>query len=174
MENKLKNIYETWETEKLLKERNSDDYTSEAKEIMTEILKERNSRPIQEIPKKEEIVYGKKKCPYCAEEIMAEAKKCKHCGEFIGGDTPNQDIKVQIDFGETIKGYALQSKRICPNCHKKGYVIARTGKKKTGISGAKATGALLTGGLSLLAFGLSKKDVVTEAKCKNCNSVWIV
>jgi hypothetical protein len=45
-------------------------------------------------------------------------------------------------------------------------------KAKKGISGAKATGALLTGGLSILATGLSRKEWVTDAKCKNCKSRW--
>jgi len=61
---------------------------------------------------------------------------------------------------------------ICPHCQEKGKVLTKTIKKKAGISGAKATGAILTGGMSLLATGLSRKDVVTEAHCTNCKSTW--
>jgi len=62
---------------------------------------------------------------------------------------------------------------ICPHCQKKGLVSTIQGiEQKTGISGAKATGALLTGGLSLLATGLSRKQKVTQAHCSNCNSTW--
>jgi hypothetical protein len=43
---------------------------------------------------------------------------------------------------------------------------------KAGISGGKATGAILTGGLSLLATGLSRKHAATEANCGNCGSRW--
>lgn len=61
---------------------------------------------------------------------------------------------------------------ICPHCQEKGKVLTKSIKKKVGISGAKATGAILTGGVSLLATGLSRKDAVTEAHCVNCNSTW--
>jgi hypothetical protein len=44
--------------------------------------------------------------------------------------------------------------------------------RKAGISGGKATGAILTGGLSLLATGLSRKERLTEAHCDNCGSTW--
>jgi len=33
-------------------------------------------------------------------------------------------------------------------------------------------GAVLTGGLSLLATGLSRKERVTEAQCGNCRVKW--
>jgi len=46
------------------------------------------------------------------------------------------------------------------------------GKEGKGISGAKVTGALLTAGLSILATGLSRKEWVTDAKCKKCGSQW--
>ncbi|MGI6671851.1 MAG: hypothetical protein ACOX58_09835 [Christensenellales bacterium] len=61
---------------------------------------------------------------------------------------------------------------VCPHCQEKGKVYTEQVKMKKGISGGKATAALLTGGLSLLATGLSKKGVVTRAHCDNCNSTW--
>jgi hypothetical protein len=61
---------------------------------------------------------------------------------------------------------------ICPQCRVKGYVTTSHVKKKSGISGAKATGAVLTGGLSVFATGLSRKEGVTEAHCTNCGSTW--
>jgi hypothetical protein len=45
-------------------------------------------------------------------------------------------------------------------------------KLKKGVSGGKAAGAIMTGGLSVLAVGLSRKEDATEAKCSNCGSVW--
>ncbi len=45
-------------------------------------------------------------------------------------------------------------------------------KNKKGISGGKATGAILTGGVSLLATGLSRKEAATAATCGNCKSGW--
>lgn len=66
----------------------------------------------------------------------------------------------------------LNTAFICPHCQEKGHVRTKPIKKKAGISGAKATGALLTGGLSILATGLSRKENLTEAHCCNCNTTW--
>jgi hypothetical protein len=61
---------------------------------------------------------------------------------------------------------------VCPHCQTKGFVSTKQIKKKKGISGAKATAAVLTLGWSLLATGLSKKDTITEAHCDNCGTTW--
>jgi predicted RNA-binding Zn-ribbon protein involved in translation (DUF1610 family) len=61
---------------------------------------------------------------------------------------------------------------ICPHCGARGGVRTHHARVKAGISGGKATGAVLTGGLSLLATGLSRKQKVTEANCTNCGSRW--
>jgi hypothetical protein len=68
--------------------------------------------------------------------------------------------------------YSGSSQLICPHCQTKGSVTTRKVTQKSGISGAKATGAILTGGLSMLATGLSRKVDVTESHCTNCNSTW--
>jgi transcription elongation factor Elf1 len=61
---------------------------------------------------------------------------------------------------------------ICPHCQSKGTVRTKRIKKKSGISGGKVMGGILTGGLSLLATGLSRKHRMTEAKCSNCGNRW--
>ena len=61
---------------------------------------------------------------------------------------------------------------ICPQCQVKGHVTTFKVTLKKGVSGGKVTGAILTGGLSLLATGLSRNEAATEAKCTNCGSVW--
>ena len=61
---------------------------------------------------------------------------------------------------------------ICPHCQVKGKIKTKTFLQKKGISGAKATGAIFTVGLSMLATGLSRKENVTEAHCDNCGSTW--
>jgi len=63
---------------------------------------------------------------------------------------------------------------ICPHCQTKGNVRVRAFGAKTGISGAKATSAVLTSGLSLLAVGLSRKESKTEAYCTNCQMNWLI
>jgi hypothetical protein len=61
---------------------------------------------------------------------------------------------------------------ICPHCQVGGRCVTKKVSCKKGISGGKATAAVLTGGVSLLATGLSRKEIDTEAHCKNCNSTW--
>jgi uncharacterized paraquat-inducible protein A len=61
---------------------------------------------------------------------------------------------------------------VCPHCQTKGRVRVKAVQRKKGISGAKATGALLTGGVSMLATGLSRKEGSTQAHCDRCNSTW--
>lgn len=61
---------------------------------------------------------------------------------------------------------------ICPHCQEKGNIRTKRVKRKKGVSGAKATGALLTNGLSILATGLSRKEHLTQAYCGNCQSTW--
>jgi DNA-directed RNA polymerase subunit RPC12/RpoP len=63
---------------------------------------------------------------------------------------------------------------ICPHCQSGGSVATRKVKNKRGISGGKATGAVLTGGLSLFAVGLSRKEKGIEARCNNCGVRWLI
>ncbi len=66
----------------------------------------------------------------------------------------------------------LHLKMVCPHCQKQGTVRTKKVLRKKGLSGAKATGALLTGGLSVLATGLSRKEDETQAHCDECGSTW--
>lgn len=66
------------------------------------------------------------------------------------------------------------SKLVCPHCNTTGMVTSRIVKRKHGVSGAKATGAVLTGGLSVVATGLSQKQEQTERTCRNCGTTWHV
>jgi len=63
---------------------------------------------------------------------------------------------------------AVNPQLVCPHCGVAGQVRAKSAKAKQGISGGKATGALLTGGVSILATGLSRKQRVTQCRCGNC------
>lgn len=68
---------------------------------------------------------------------------------------------------------AISPSMVCPHCQTKGTVRTKRVKQKTGISGGKATAAILTGGVSLVATGLAKKAEVTQASCENCNCQWV-
>jgi hypothetical protein len=65
---------------------------------------------------------------------------------------------------------------ICPHCGESGHVTSKQSKEKEGISGAKATAALLTGGVSLLVpgIGLSRKVNALVRHCTKCGSRWTV
>lgn len=62
----------------------------------------------------------------------------------------------------------------CPHCGLTGQVRTKEAKQKRGISGGKATAALLTVGTTMLVTGLSRKQKVTEAHCSNCESRWLL
>jgi len=51
-------------------------------------------------------------------------------------------------------------------------VTTKPVKVKRGVSGGKATAAVLTGGISLLGTGLSRKVKATELHCGNCSMTW--
>ncbi|MCL7421609.1 MAG: hypothetical protein M8364_11970 [Methylobacter sp.] len=71
----------------------------------------------------------------------------------------------------TIYGH-LNESMICPHCNKKGQISTQTVTNKKGISGGKATAALITSGWSLLVTGLSREEKQTQAHCMNCNNTW--
>lgn len=62
----------------------------------------------------------------------------------------------------------------CPHCDTAGHVRVQYVKTKQGISGGKATGAILTGGASLWVTGLSRKGYVTRMHCGNCTVNWSI
>jgi hypothetical protein len=75
-------------------------------------------------------------------------------------------------YEDRLKWGPLNPALICPHCQTKGQIHTKSVNRKKGVSGAKATGALLTGGISLLATGLSRKEGATQAHCSNCDSTW--
>lgn len=50
---------------------------------------------------------------------------------------------------------------VCPHCQVQGRVTSRKVRQQKGVSGAKATGAVLTAGISI-GTGLSRKETVTR------------
>lgn len=60
----------------------------------------------------------------------------------------------------------------CKNCGANATVSTEQVKRKKGISGGKATAAILTNGVSVGVVGLSRKEQETKASCSKCKSVW--
>jgi hypothetical protein len=67
-----------------------------------------------------------------------------------------------------------QARIVCPHCQMAGQVTVRAVSRKKGVSGGKATGALLTGGASMLLTGLSRKEPARVLSCGNCGMTWDV
>lgn len=63
---------------------------------------------------------------------------------------------------------------MCPHCHTRGSVTVEDVQRKQGVSGGKATGALMTGGASMFLTGLSRKQWVKHMHCRNCDMPWDV
>jgi hypothetical protein len=62
----------------------------------------------------------------------------------------------------------------CPHCGMIGHVTVTEVDRKQGLSGGKATAGLLTGGASLFAVGLSRKQKIRHLSCSNCSMEWDV
>ncbi len=77
-----------------------------------------------------------------------------------------QEESTRKQWGDT------NSALVCPHCQTQGQVRTMAVQRKKGISGGKAAGALLTGGVSMLATGLYRKEGAIQAHCDHCNSTW--
>ena len=73
---------------------------------------------------------------------------------------------------DTLTSGSVNSQVVCPHCGQSGHIRTKHVRRKKGISGGKATAALLTGGVSMLGTGLSRKESRTQMHCGNCNMRW--
>jgi hypothetical protein len=103
--------------------------------------------------------------------VLAAVAENKKVAAMSPSDRLTYQAKLQAV--ELTKGHGdLHPMMLCPHCQEKGNVRTQAVKRKKGVSGGKATAAILTGGVSLLATGLSRKELSTEAYCSNCGSKW--
>ena len=126
-------------------------------------------------------VVAKHICPKCGIRLLGDATNCPVCdspeaqaaqGAKMTNEQRQQRWRSEKEYRDSKLYGSLSRRLVCPHCQTAGHVHTKSVKKKVGISGGKVTGALLTGGISLLATGLSRKEAVTQAHCTNCSSNW--
>jgi hypothetical protein len=78
-----------------------------------------------------------------------------------------REVKDRMGWGP------INPEMICPHCQEQGTVRTKAASHKKGVHVGKVTAALLTGGVSLLATGLSRHEILTEAHCDNCQNSWM-
>ena len=116
-------------------------------------------------------------CPdgVCIGHITSSGR-CSVCGLTVAEAKKTEDLCEKSSIAEMEHNSALWGEQnhaiTCAQCQKRGYVWTKQIKRKKGVSGGKATGALLTGGISLFLTGLSRKEIITQAHCTYCNSTW--
>ena len=96
--------------------------------------------------------------------LMTPEEKQKYLEEKQTRLAEEKQRRNEITYG------AINTEMICPHCQTKGNIRTAHINLKKGVSGGKATAAVLTGGLSLLAVGLSRKEETTQAHCDNCEN----
>ena len=104
-------------------------------------------------------------CPECGKEISDKASSCPNCGFPLtqSGDESNQNVAITNDVPQNSSPIVED----CVGCPKCGSTELHA--EKQGFSGKKAlVGAVLTGGIGLLAGTIGSKNVnVTCLKCGN-------
>ena len=93
--------------------------------------------------------------------------------ETQAAEAEGRDARPRYQVEQDAKA-AREAKIVCSHCQTAGHVTTRMYQKKGSISGGKATGAILTGGISLVATGLARKGMVTQLSCSNCGMKWEV
>lgn len=85
-----------------------------------------------------------------------------------------QELRKKSQEQRTVNQYGqINPVMVCPHCQTTGLIRTINITHKAGVSGAKATASILTGGLSLLVVGLSRKEEATQAHCDSCNNTWL-
>jgi hypothetical protein len=112
-------------------------------------------------------------CPDCSAVFGSsqevKAHRTGHSCPQANSQTSAQTVRTGAQPPAVQSGDAAM---ICPHCSTRGRVRTRSLKVKKGVSGGKATAAILTGGISVLGTGLSRKEGVTEATCGQCGTTW--
>jgi hypothetical protein len=109
---------------------------------------------------------------YLAEKAEKEARLESYKAEKEARlERQQSSITESIGYRNPQYG-GINTAMVCPHCQSIGKIRTKEVTQKKGVSGGKATAAVLTGGLSLFAVGLSRKEGATQAHCDNCHNTW--
>lgn len=125
--------------------------------------------PAEQIPSRPTATVASLACDTCGVRLTSKRELYLH---RVNEHNQMETIATGGTPGSRSRPSSTFSPIICPHCHRQGRVQTKKVKLKRGISGGKATGAVLTAGLSILATGLSRKEEVTEAHCHSCGVTW--
>lgn len=106
--------------------------------------------------------------------VAHDSATCNICYQVVQPPPTGKPGNVVLADGVGENGAPVNPKLICPHCQTRGEVSTMTVSVKEGISGGKATAAVLTAGLGVAATGLSRKNERTECSCGNCGMTWLV
>lgn len=141
------------------------------------ILANSINRSRKEQKKQQEIIAlmpPEERQKYLAEKAEKEARLESYEAEKEARlERQQSSITESIGYRNLQREYGgINTAMVCPHCQSIGKIRTKEVKQKKGVSGGKATAAVLTGGLSLLAVGLSRKEGATQAHCDNCHNTW--
>lgn len=114
---------------------------------------------------------AKAACLSCGEVLPVGTAFCSKCGTKVGAE--NVEVSAQGSLSKT-PAVPPQGAMNCPHCNGQKTVRVEHVKKKKGVSPGKIAAGVVTGGFSLLATGLAKKDEVNQLTCSACGMKWIV
>jgi uncharacterized membrane protein YhaH (DUF805 family) len=168
------------ESLKLKEEARQNNRIKQAK--VTEEKLKRKAKNIDELIAKEKIDEEKRIKRIIDEDISFKKMIAKNVKSEVAEDV---EIQVKTNEASVLKNAFKNAKKyldekdaerlramasiICPFCQTKGTV---TTKNKNDTSGVKATGAVLTLGMSVMLTGLHKHSTRIEASCSQCKTTW--
>lgn len=110
---------------------------------------------------------------FVAISIIVAQAEAKAEQEKINKMSPQDREAYLAEKQLTFQWGPVNPAMVCPHCQTKGLIRTKRVVQKKGISGSKATAAVITGGLSVLGTGLSRKEEATQAYCGGCNNSWL-
>jgi hypothetical protein len=93
---------------------------------------------------------------------------------YLDTMTPEEHEQRKQDVVSELWSGGSKEALVCPHCQSRGTVTTKTKKVGKGVSGGKATAAILTVGVSLIGPGLSRNVKVTQLTCSKCHMSWSV